>query len=344
MSRLLPAQRLRALALESGFDLCGFARAKPIPREVLRDWLQAGMAADMGWMETSASERLDVCRLLPKVETVCALAVNYYPADPLLARSPVSKYAVGRDYHATLRDRLRTFRRRLAAEFPTVDTYGCVDDGPFMEKVWAARAGLGYVARNGCFVTEEFGSYVVLAALALDARVDSYASGPVADRCGDCTLCISACPTRALPGDQRVDSRRCLSYLTIENEGEVPEELRSGFDGLVFGCDVCQDVCPLNASPVNAGGRFLPRAVAYLGVREFAELSPERYGELVRGTALARAGYGLLRRNAAYALGASQDAAGRRALTVLEGDPDERVRGAAKWALLQPAARLVGGG
>jgi epoxyqueuosine reductase len=282
-------------------------------------------------MGARIAERLDTARLLPGAKAVVALGCNYYQPDE--ADSPIARYARGRDYHATMRDRLRAFRRGLAESYPGLGTYGSIDSGPLMEKVWAARAGIGYVGRNGCLISTEFGSYVVLAALILDREVDEYAAGPEMDRCGSCNLCVSSCPTGAIDSDGRVDARACLSYQTIENRGEVPEPLRPAFGNLVFGCDICQEVCPLNHSPVQAGERFAARAVASLSAREIAGLSRERYQELVPGTALARAKYDGLRRNAAYALGAARD---REALPVLElllGDPSELVRSAARWAI-----------
>lgn len=330
----LPGAEVRAMALDAGFDLCGFARAEPIPPEVLTSWLEAGMAADMDWMAERAADRLDVRRLLPGARTVVALACNYRAPDPVAEGSPIARYARGRDYHHTLRDRLRGLRRLLRARCPAVQTYGSVDSGPVMEKVWAARAGLGYVGRNGCLITEAFGSYVVLAALVLDAAVDAYADGPAADRCGACSRCVSACPTGAIVAGGAVDARRCLSYQTIENRrGEVPDALRPAMRERVFGCDICQDVCPLNRHPVPAGERFAPRAVASLGVRELAALTPEQYALLIPGTALARAKYDGLRRNAAYALGAARDALARPLLEKLAQDPSPHVRSAARWAL-----------
>jgi epoxyqueuosine reductase len=328
------AERVRALALEAGFDLCGFARPEPIPPAALLDWLAAGMAADMDWIGARAADRLDPRRLLPEARTVVALACNYWTDPGSGEGSPIARYARGRDYHATLRDRLRAFRRLLRVEWPGLRTYGSVDHGPFMEKVWAVRAGLGVLARNGCLVTPRFGSWVVLAVLVLELEVDAYAGETPVDRCGSCRLCVDACPTGALDGAGGVDARACLSYQTIENEGPVPVEHREAMAPHVFGCDVCQDVCPLNVSPLPAPGpRFLPRAVAGLDVRGLASMTPERYAELVPGTALARAGYDGLRRNAAYALGASRDAGARPVLEKLAQDPSAVVSDAARWAL-----------
>jgi len=334
LTGVAPSARVRALALEAGFDLCGFARPEPIPPTALLEWLSAGMAADMDWIAERAADRLDPRRLLPEARTVVALACNYWTEPGSTEGSPIARYARGRDYHATLRDRLRAFRRMLRVEWPGLRTYGSVDHGPFMEKVWAARAGLGVIARNGCLVTRPFGSWVVLAVLVLELEMDTYDDGPAGDRCGSCRLCVDACPTGALDGAGRVDSRACLSYQTIENEGPVPPEHREAMAPHVFGCDVCQEVCPLNAAPLTApGARFVPRAVAGLDARGLAAMTPERYAELVPGTALARAGYDGLRRNAAYALGAARDARARPVLEKLALDPSAVVSDAARWAL-----------
>lgn len=333
----LPTAPLRELAALVGFDLVGFARAEPIPPESLLSWVEAGYAADMDWMGERAAERLDVSQLLPGAKTVISFANNYWRDDAEAVDSPIARYARGRDYHSTLRDRMKAFRKALTAQYPALGTYGGVDSGPFMEKVWAARAGLGYVGKNGCFITEPYGSWVLLATLVLDAEVDAYADGPAADRCGSCRRCLMSCPTGALVGDRKVDARACLSYQTIENrDAEVPEAFRLKFDNLVFGCDICQQVCPLNRRPVFAdNARFAPRAVAGLGAPELAGLTPEQYTQLIPGTALARARYDGLRRNAVYALGVAKQASARPLLEKLSGDSSELVRSAAQWALRQ---------
>jgi len=334
MADVLSSAWVQRLAKDAGFDLCGLARAEPIPARTLTEWLEAGMAADMDWMAERALDRLDVARVLPGARTVVAFACSYRVPDEAAEGSPIARYARGRDYHATMKDRIRAFRRGLSEAHPEVETYASVDTGPFMEKVWAARAGLGYVGRNACFITEPFGSYVVLAVLVMTAEVDVYASGPAVDRCGACNLCVNACPTGAISEAGAVDARLCLSYQTIENRaGTVPEALRPAMENIVFGCDICQDVCPLNVSVAEGGARFTPRAVAHLGVREIAALSPEDYGRLVPGTPLARAKYDGLRRNAAYALGAARDAGARAVLERLAADGEPRVAEAARWAL-----------
>jgi epoxyqueuosine reductase len=327
---VISALKLEALARAAGFDLVGFARAEPIPKETLSAWIESGFAADMDWLGARLEDRLDVARLLPGAKTVVALACNYWRSD---APSLVARYARGRDYHATLRDRLRTLRRTFRQSFPQAQDYGSVDATPVMEKVWAARAGLGYVGRHGCLITPEHGSWVVLTAFIIDREVDAYAKGPTADRCAGCRLCVNACPTDAIVADQTVDAGKCLSYQTIENVHPVPEALRAPFEGTIFGCDICQDVCPHNAAPLLGGERFAPRAVADLDARALAAMSKEDYARWIPGTALARAQYDGLRRNAVYALGAKQDAGARELLQRLVGDESAAVREAAAWAL-----------
>jgi epoxyqueuosine reductase len=327
---VLPSVELEALAKAAGFDLVGFARAEPIPRAVLLDWLEAGYHADLDWMAERLEERLDVTRLLPDAQTVIALACNYWHGDE---PSPIARYARGRDYHATMRDRLRGLRRGLRERFPGVKDYAEVDAGAVMEKVWAVRAGLGTVGKNACFITPRFGSWVVLAVMVLDAPVDAYSAPAADDVCGACRLCLDACPTSAFPKERVVDARACLSYQTIEHEGAMPPALREAMGHLVFGCDLCQDVCPHNATPLKGQARFVPREVSTVPVRRLAAMTREDYQRWVPGTALARAGYDGLRRNAAYALGAVRDGGARDVLTALAADEHEVVREAARWAL-----------
>ncbi|MFN0060968.1 MAG: tRNA epoxyqueuosine(34) reductase QueG [Myxococcaceae bacterium] len=331
---VLSALALSALAKSTGFSLCGFARAEPIPSEVLGTWLDAGFAADMDWMKERLAERLDVRRLLPEAETVMVMACGYQTAQT--APSLVASYAQGRDYHYTLHDRLRAVRRGLRQMQPGIRFFDSVDHGPVMEKVWAVRAGLGFVGKSGCLITPEFGTYVVLCTLILGASVDAYASTVAADRCGKCRLCIEACPTDAILPERRVDARACISYQSIENSGAVPDALRMAFSSTVLGCDICQTVCPLNEDVAQVDdARFMPRPAAGLTAREFASLTPEAFREVAKGTPLMRPGYDGIRRNAAYALGAMRDDGARDILQALSADEHAGVREAALWALAQ---------
>jgi epoxyqueuosine reductase len=200
------------------------------------------------------------------------------------------------------------------------------------------RAGLGTIGKNACLITPQFGSWVVLAAMVLNTAVDGDRRDHRGDDvCGRCRICVDSCPTGAIVEDRVIDARKCLSYQTIENEGPIPEPLRPQLRDLVFGCDVCQDVCPHNTSPVLAAQRFAPRPVGSLTAQALAGLSKEQWQALAPGTPLARAGYDGVRRNAAYALGATKAHDSRAVLERLCGDQSELVREAAQWALTQLA-------
>jgi epoxyqueuosine reductase len=284
----------------------------------------------MDWMGRRLEERLDPRRVLVGAKTVIALAIGYHRAGE--ARSPVARYARGRDYHYAHRDGMKALRKRLLALAPGVETYACVDTGVAMEKVWAARAGLGWIGKNGCLINPRHGSWLTLSVMFVDREVDAY-DEPHDDRCGDCELCLRGCPTKAFPSPGVVDARRCLSYQSIENRGEVPEALRPGFKGRVFGCDVCQDVCPFNRGALPEGdARQAPRPLAALTPAELAALGPEEFERHTAGTAVARAQYDGLRRNALYAIGAARDRTARPVVETLAGDPSAAVRSAAAWA------------
>ena len=327
---VMDAAAVRAAALASRFSLVGLARAAALDPGPLETWLAAGHAADMDWMGRRLEERLDPRRVLAGARTVIALAIGYHRAGE--ARSPVARYARGRDYHYAHRDGMKALRKRLLAMEPGVETYACVDTGVAMEKVWAERAGLGWIGKNGCLINPRHGSWLTLSVMFVDREVDAY-DEPHDDRCGDCELCLRGCPTKAFPSPGVVDARRCLSYQSIENRGEVPEALRSGFKGRVFGCDVCQDVCPFNRGALPEGdARQVPRPLAALTPAALAALGPEEFERQTAGTAVARAQYDGLRRNALYAIGAARDRAARPVVERLSEDASPAVRSAAAWA------------
>jgi epoxyqueuosine reductase len=285
----------------------------------------------MAWMGERLDERLDPRRVLPGAKTVVALAIGYHrPGAP---RSPVARYARGRDYHYAHRDRMKVLRKKLLALAPGVETYACVDTGVAMEKVWAARAGLGWIGKNGCLINPTHGSWLTLSVMFLDRAVDAY-DEPHEERCGDCALCLRACPTKAFPAPGVVDARKCLAYQSIENEGLVPEKMRRAFRGRIFGCDVCQDVCPFNRGALPEGDeRFAPRPLAAMTPTQIAALPSDELDGLAAGMALARASADGLRRNAIYAIGAARDRAARPVVEGLCSDPSPVVRDAAAWAL-----------
>ncbi len=333
-AQALPGAEVLALARQVGFDLAGTAIAEPLDPSPLKDWLAKGFHADLDWMARDIEVRLDVTKLFPPARTVLALACNYWSDDH---PSTIARYARGRDYHWTFRDRLRNLRRLLKAKWPWVADYGSVDANPVMEKVWAVKAGLGAIGKNGCLITRSHGSWVLLAVMVLNADMDFYTgetgASVVWDPCGPCRRCLLACPTGALPGDRSVDARKCLSYQTIENEGPAPLELRPAFGEGSFGCDICQEVCPHNRTPLAAGERFRPRPVSELTLEALAALTPADWERFSRGTPLVRAGYDGIRRNAAYALGALRMSTAAPTLERLAQDANPLGAEAASWAL-----------
>jgi epoxyqueuosine reductase len=333
---MLSAAAVKEAARNAGFALCGLARAEALDPGPLQRWLAAGHAADMAWMGAHPEQRLDPRQVLPGALTVIALGIPYGdPRGPDGERSGVARYARGRDYHYAHRDRLKVLRKRLLALDPRVETYACVDTGLAMEKPWAQRAGLGFIGKNGCLITMSHGSWVTLSVMFMDRAVDRH-DQEQAQLCGDCTRCLQACPTDAFPAPGVVDARRCLSYQTIENQGLVPLPLRPRVTGHVFGCDVCQEVCPFNHGELPVGdARFAARPLGLLPPEQIAALDREQFDRLAPGMALARPGYDGLRRNAILALGKVRGQRVRPLLARLADDPSPIVKDAARWLLEQ---------
>src|SRR4051812_34537632 len=225
----LAAAAVKAAAAASQFTLVGVAAAQALDGAPLRRWLAAGHAADMAWMGERLDERLDPRAVLTDARTVIALGIPY--RRPAGERSPIARYARGRDYHYAHRDRMKALRKRLLRLDPTLQTYACVDTGVAMEKPWAERAGLGWIGKNGCLITVSHGSWVTLSVMFLDRAVDCY-DGAHENLCGTCDACLRGCPTKAFAEPGVVDARRCISYQGIENhEALVPLSLRRGFKG-----------------------------------------------------------------------------------------------------------------
>jgi epoxyqueuosine reductase len=329
---VLSAAEVKAAGRAVGFTLVGLARAEALDPKPLNDWLAAGYAADMDWMRRRIAERLDPTVVLSGAKTVIALAIAYHrPAAE--THGGVARYARGRDYHYAHRDRMKALRKRLLALDATLETYAAVDTGVAMEKPWAERAGLGWIGKNGCLINPRLGSWLTLSVMFVDRAVDAY-DPPHERRCGDCTLCLGACPTDAFAAPGVVDARRCIAYQSIENQGPVPPALRTGFSGRVFGCDVCQEVCPWNHRPLPEGdARFSPRPLSALSPAEVAALPAAEFERLAAGMALARVRHDGLRRNALYAIGTARDAGARPTVARLVDDPAPVVSDAARWAL-----------
>ncbi len=327
---------VKAAALAAGFHKAGVARAGPLDPRPLDRYLERGFEADMAWLRTRRAERLDPSRLLPGARSVLALALAHHPGEaaaPPAGTAQVARYARGRDYHAVMKRRLADLSARLRARDPGVGTFASADIAPVMEKAWAERAGLGWIGKNGCLITTDLGSWVLLATVILDRDLEPDAPHP--ERCGDCAACLPACPTGAIPEPGVVDARRCLSFHTIERRGAIPEEIAGRAAGWGFGCDACQTVCPWNRDrPAACDPELAPRpGQSVLDVPAVLAMAPEGYRRRFYGTALARARHQGLVRNALIAAGHSRDGRLRPAVAARLEDGDEGVRRAAAWAL-----------
>jgi epoxyqueuosine reductase len=336
----LDSAYVKAAALRAGFSKCGIARAEPLDPAPLDRLLAMGGEADMAWLRTQRAARLDPARLLPGVRSVVALALAYHAGvpEPLPAGAgEIARYARGRDYHLVLKRKLAALAADLAAADPAVRTLATADVAPVMEKAWAERAGIGWIGKNGCLITPEHGSWVVLATVLVDRALAPDAPHP--DRCGSCAACLPACPTGAIPEPGVVDARRCISFWTIERRGAIPADAAATLGGWVFGCDACQTVCPWNANvPVACDVELVPRpGQLALDLADLLRLGEAEYRKRFNGTSLARARYDGLLRNALLAAGRSGDRAHLAAVRVHLDSVHEGVRAAAAWALEQLA-------
>jgi epoxyqueuosine reductase len=296
---------LKELALEQGFQLAGIASLSQTPEHLpyLNEWLELGYAGEMAYLERQKDKRLDPALVLPGAKSMLCLGLLYNTGHPLSIEGPrrpwVSRYAWGDDYHGVLQQKLKgleaAIRRALPGDY-AMKSYG--DTGPVSEKAWAAAAGLGWVGKNTNLIAGEKGSWFFLAEilLTLDLRPDA----PAKDLCGSCRKCLDACPTDAFPEPYVLDARRCVSYLNIEKRGEIPEDLQQGIGYNLYGCDICQDVCPWNhwklLSPEPA---FQPRPENLKpDLDKLRNLADDEFSRLYHGSAMKRTKAEGLRRNA----------------------------------------------
>ncbi len=301
MTRAELTEAIKAKARELGFDKVGVAPAEPLEPEGARlvAWLARGHHATMAWMERTAAKRADPRLHLPSVRSIVSVAMNYYTLhehEGAPGTGKVSRYAWGDDYHDVVGDRLRELLAWLGERVPDLEAKIAVDSSPVMDKAWAARAGLGWIGKHSNLITTDLGSWVFLGQLLVSVDLD-YDAAPVPDHCGTCTACIDACPTAAIVEPYVVDSARCISYLTIElRDPEIPDTTA----GWVYGCDVCQDVCPWNRFERDSPEpRFQPRPdLVEPNLTELVEMSQEAFSARFRGSSMKRTKLAGLRRNA----------------------------------------------
>ena len=297
------SESVKARALELGFDRVAIGPAAPPEHgPAFTRWLEAGYGATMSYLARRAGERLDPTRLLPGARSVVCVALNYYQGEAASHGSwtPVGRYAWGRDYHSVMTPRLAELAAYVA-EACGARSKGYVDTGPVLERDLAARAGLGWIGKNTMLLHPDLGSWFFIGLLLTTATLDVDEALP--DRCGSCRACLDACPTEAFVAPYVLDSRRCISYLTIEHRGDIEPALAGQLGPWQFGCDACQSVCPWNRkAPVTQESEFHP-TTPYAGASHVAGMSDAELRERFAGTALLRAKPAGLRRNAALALG-----------------------------------------
>jgi epoxyqueuosine reductase len=364
----LPA-RIKERARDAGFDLCGIAPVRDFAElNVFPAWIADGKHGEMKYMEARAEtgdlKRASLARVAPWARSVVVCAINYNTSHPYstqaqkeedASRGWISRYAWSReDYHeAVLRrlmqveDELRRLVEGTGNWQPATGNcqFRCyVDTGPFIERVYAKYAGIGWIGKNTCIINQQLGSWLFLGVIltSLDLTDNALAAGlPAPDRCGTCTRCIAACPTQAIIAPGELDARLCISYLTIEKRGEIPGDLRAGMGRHVFGCDICQDVCPWNRkAPVTSAAEFEPsEGLVNPALDWLAEMQPQEFRDVFRGSPIRRAKLSGLRRNAVIAMGNSGDKKFLPTLKKLCEDSDPVVAEHARWALaaLEPA-------
>jgi epoxyqueuosine reductase len=350
---LLTSAAVKTQAAAAGFDLCGISPVAAFPElDFFRTWIDAGYAGEMDYLRRTAEKRRDVRSVVPSARSVIMLATVYNTDEPYSTESSdrkiaaLARYAWGDDYHDVIQQRLNELVAWLKERTGDgVEARAYVDTGPVQERVYGQYAGLGWIGKNTCLINEELGSWIFLSAII--TNLDLEADAPGFDQCGTCERCLDACPTGALVAPHVLDSTRCLSYLTIELKGPIPESQREDLGRHAYGCDICQEVCPWNVTPstgVSTAQSWLPRAgLDSPTLLDLWQRSDDDLRRLLKGSAMKRAGVKRLRRNLAVAIGNSADTAAAAALERLDEPTchDPLVAGHVAWAVrqLRPAER-----
>ena len=294
---------IKSTASSLGFSFCGISKAEFLKDEApkLEEWLKRNFQGEMHYLENHFDKRLDPTLLVPGARSVISLVYNYYPKQDLANNSTsglkIAKYAYGEDYHDVIKEKLADFMARIEDEVGQVNGRVFVDSAPVLERAWAQRSGLGWIGKNSLLLNRSMGSFFFLAEIILDLELEY--DGPVKDYCGSCTACMDACPTDAIPEPYVVDGSKCISYFTIELKGAMDDKQQpSSFDNWIFGCDICQDVCPWNrfARPHDEP-RFDPNKELEMNDREWRELTKEVFEKVFSRSAVKRAKFEGLKRN-----------------------------------------------
>lgn len=293
---------VKNLVAIAGFDYCGIAKAAVLDEDArrLENWLSKGMHGNMQYMENHFDLRIDPAKLVPGAKSVITLLYNYYPAEQQRNDSPkISKYAFGTDYHEVIRTKLKDFLQQIKNSIGEVHGRGFVDSAPVLERAWAQKAGIGWIGKNGNLITKQSGSFFFIATIIVDLEL-LYDDPYVKDYCGSCTRCIDECPTDAILPDKVIDGSRCISYFTIElKDTLIPDNMKGKFDNWMFGCDVCQDVCPWNRfSKPTKEPQFSPLpGILNLSTNDWEEMTEESFQSIFKHSPLKRTKYAGIKRN-----------------------------------------------
>ncbi|MEM0517793.1 tRNA epoxyqueuosine(34) reductase QueG [Aequorivita flava] len=291
---------IKTEAKRLGFLSCGISKAEFLEEEAprLENWLNNNMNGEMSYMENHFDKRLDPTILVPGSKSVISLLLNYYPSQ----RQPsdtykISKYAYGTDYHFIIKDKLKQLMQFISEEIGEVHGRAFVDSAPVLDKAWAAKSGLGWIGKHSLMLTKNVGSFFFVAELIVDMELEY--DTPVTDHCGTCTACIDACPTQAIVSDKVVDGSKCISYYTIELKNEIPTSVKGKFEDWIFGCDICQDVCPWNrfSKPHNQP-LFNPHPeMLSMTKKDWEEITEEVFQKIFKKSAVKRTKFSGLTRN-----------------------------------------------
>jgi len=289
-----------------GFDIYGIAQAAAHHEDntCIAEWIAAGKNGSMKFFERNLDKRGDITTLVEGARSVIVAGIRYYSNEPAAGKENyfVSRYARVRDYHLVIKEKLARVQKIIKEEVPGAVSRAFCDAGPVTEKNWAVRAGLGWRGKHSLVINRDIGSFFFLGEIVTTAEF-IYDSATSPDHCGDCTLCIDACPTGAICSDRTIDARRCIAYLTIEHDGSIPEEFRGKTERIIFGCDRCQEVCPWNKKAVPYSDKELipDFSVTSLTRKDWHSLTPDEFDKIFRSSAVKRAGYEKIRRNIDFA-------------------------------------------
>lgn len=297
------AKTIKSISKALGFDFCGISKAGFLESEAakLETWLKAGYHGKMYYLENHFDKRLDPTLLVPGAKTVVSLMYNYFPSvNQNDDTFKIAKYAYGQDYHKVVKDKCFELVERLKEQIGQIEGRVFVDSAPVLERAWAQKSGLGWIGKHGLLINKQKGSYFFLAELIID--LDCTADGPIKDYCGTCNKCVEACPTQAILPNKTLDAKRCISYLTIELKEAIPEEFEGTYNDWIFGCDICQEVCPWNrfSTPHHQPLFDLRNEIKAADRKDWIALSQETFNNMFKGSAVKRTGYPGLKRNIAF--------------------------------------------